>query len=84
MLVSTSQWGVGVLAAASVGPQAMTGTVSPFLTSEPQPYAYHDMTQLLTCVWAGPPQGQVSPDKAQGSPLHQERTFGLPLVAQAQ
>jgi hypothetical protein len=38
----------------------------------------------LTCVRAGPPQGQVSPDKEQGSHLHQERTFGLPLVAQAQ
>jgi hypothetical protein len=52
--------------------------------TEPQLCAYHDVTQRLTCVRAGPPQGRVSPDKAPGSPLHQERTFRLPLVAQAQ
>jgi hypothetical protein len=52
--------------------------------TEPQPCAYHDVTRWLTCVRAGPPQGRVSPDKAPGSPLHQERIFGLPLVAQAQ
>ncbi len=52
--------------------------------TEPQPCAYHDVTRRLTCVQAGPPQGRVSHDKAPGSPLHQERTFGLPLVAQAQ
>ncbi len=65
----------------------------------PQLCAYHDVISssractalALGCllvyglVLPGAKVGsQVPPDKGLGSPLHQECTFGLPLVAQAQ
>jgi hypothetical protein len=56
----------------------------PIMSDKLEQCLHSSCTQQLTCVRAGPPQGWVSLDKAQGSPLHQERTFGLPLVAQAQ